>query len=145
MHGSNNFTNTFDDIYGPDILSLKINNIDFYGYLDKSPIEEKLLSNFNYILVVDESKKPFRAHWMIYESKLFLLYCNGIINDKHLYTTDIFPDYPDTDLLLYNFTGILKFSIQQKEISGITDNFKKCDDLLITFENGILLKLEEIK
>jgi hypothetical protein len=143
LSSNSDFINTWDDIFGFDIASIHINNNCYHGYIERSPIEDRLVTNFNYVPVVDESKKPFMAHWMIFESKISLLYCNGIINEKRFYTTDIFPEYPDDDLLYYNFSGILKFSIQQKETLGIADDFINFDNLLLTFKNGILLKTEE--
>lgn len=81
----------FDEINGPDVLSYHYESLSYIGIIDKSPIEERLIQNFHYKEVYNNYTKPYRAHWMLSESKLLLGYCNGIINEKRLYTNDIFP------------------------------------------------------
>lgn len=140
--------NLFDDVFGHDLASIFIDDDNsFDGYFEKSPIEERLVANFNYTPIEDESKKPYKAHWMISESRLQVGYVNGVINGKRLYTTDIIPEFPDDELLfLYHyFSGVLKLIIQKREISANASNFinDNCNSLLLTFKNGILLTIQK--
>ena len=140
------FINTFDDICGYDVASIQLNEVTFYGQLTKSPLQERIMTELNYIPVLEEIKKPFKAHWMVYESKLLLGYINGIFNEKRFYTTDVVPEFPDNELLFHytKYSGILTFIICEIEISDITflgiNNF---DILKLEFENGVLLGLEK--
>jgi hypothetical protein len=146
LSSNSDFINTWDDVFGFDIASIYINNNCYHGYIERSPIEDRLVTNFNYVPVADESKKPYRAHWMISESKLLLGYVNGYFNSKHFHTTIIVPEFPDDNILyLYNFSGTLKFSIKKSEISDVTDSFILCNCLLLSFKNGILSKTVEIE
>jgi hypothetical protein len=141
------YTNSYDGIFGNDHACLHINDNVFNGYFEKSPIEEKLITSFNYTPIADGFHKPYKASWMVYESKLLLGYVNGLINGQRLYTTDIIPEFPDDEILfLYHyFSGVLKLTIQQKEILPNASNFinQNCNSLLLTFKNGILLTTEE--
>lgn len=142
------FILSFNDMFGYDIAALHIDDVCFHGYFEKSPIENRLIANFNYVPLEDNSKKPYRAHWMIYESKLLLGYVNGEINGLRFNTVDVVPEFQDDDLLFtyYEYSGNLKFSIQQNEVSAKTNKFMKrnFNTLILSFENGILLKTEEI-
>lgn len=138
------FTKTFDDIFGYDIAGLYIKDDGYHGYFDKSPIEARLIKKFNYLPYADESNKPYRAHWLISDSKLLLGYVNGIINGLKLSSLEIVPEYPNEDLFHYEeFSGLLKFSIKirdkQVETNGIIDDF---DTAMLSFENGMLTKME---
>jgi len=141
------FIGIFDDIFGYDLASFWINDDHYHGYLEKSPIEDRLVSKFNYIPINNEAKKPYKAHWMIHESKLLLGYVNGVIDGKELYTDDIVPEYPDDEVLYHycEYNGILKFCIQGKEISRETKNkIFSCDFLELTFKDGVLLRVDEV-
>jgi hypothetical protein len=139
------FIRTWDDIFGYDIASLHINDEVYSGYFDKSPIEARLIKKFNYFPVDEEFNKPYRAHWLIFESKLELGYVNGIINGVKFYTTEIVPEFPNEGILFHyeEFSGLLKFSIQKRDnkvlTSGEIDDF---DVIKLSFENGMLIKME---
>lgn len=139
---------TFDDKFGNDIASYWKNGDCYHGYLKKSPIEDRLVSKFNYTPIDDEAKKPYKAHWMISESKLWLGYVNGVINCNVLYTDDIVPEFPDDEVLYHycEYSGTLTFNIQGRDISSETKNeIFSCDFLELTFKNGILMKVHELK
>lgn len=141
------FINTFDDIYGYDIATLYVDDVKLFGYLNISPIQERIISKFNYKPADAEIKKPFKAHWMIYESELLLGFVNGVLNGKRLFTSDIVPEFPDTEILFHyiEFSGVIDFVIKEIETSSITDfeNYN-CDVLRLTFSKGILLSAEKI-
>lgn len=136
------FNSTSDNIFGYDIATLFINKNSFHGYLSKSPIEPKIISKYNYIPAKDESKKPFRAHWMISESKLFLGYVNGIINGVRFYTREIVPEFPNNDILYFYdaFSGELNFEVMEIENKVNYSLIEIFDNLLLTFDKGILIK-----
>ena len=95
------FIGLFDDIFGYDLPSFWINEDHYHGFLEKSPIEDRLVSSFNYKPIDDESKKPYQAYWMISEFELLLGYVNGVINEKTLYTDDIVPEFPNDEVLFH--------------------------------------------
>lgn len=139
------FTRTWDDIFGYDIASLHINDEVYHGYFDKSPIEARLIKKFNYLTVDEEFNKPYRAHWLIYESKLELGYVNGIINGVRLYTTEIVPEYPSEYILFHyqEFSGLLEFSIQKRDKQVLTNGkIDAFDIIMLSFENGMLTKMQ---
>jgi hypothetical protein len=136
---STNLINDFDEIFGLDIISFEIGDEKIVGYFSNSPIEERLVKMYNYIPEI--SNKPYRAHWLVEDSKLLLMYINGIINGVRLYTTEIVPEYPDdTVFFLYSqFSGQLKIDIKQEVIHPIFVPYLISErELLLTFENGIL-------
>jgi hypothetical protein len=138
------FTRTFDDIFGYDIASLHINDEVYHGYFDKSPIEGRLIKKFNYLPVDEEFNKPYRAHWLIFESKLELCYVNGIINGVKLYTTEIVPEYPSEYILFHyqEFSGLLEFSIQKSDKHVLKNGeIDALDTIMLSFENGMLTKM----
>lgn len=145
---SSNFKIPFEDTIGYDHASFWINDDHYYGYIEKSPIEDRLVSRFNYTPINDKSKKTYRAHWMISEDKLWLGYVNGVIDGKVLYTDDIVPEYPGDEVLYHycEYSGILKFSIQGRDISKETKNkIFYCDFLELTFKNGASMKVDEVR
>jgi len=138
------FIRTFDDIFGYDIAGLFINGDGYHGYFDKSPIEARLVKNFNYIHSDENSRKPYRAHWLISDSKLLLCYVNGIINGLRFYSTEIVPEYPDDDLFHFQeFSGLLKLSIKDRDkkvsTDGTIDDF---DTVMLFVDKGIIIKME---
>ena len=143
------YIETHDDIFGNDIISIILPQFTYHGYLTKSPLEERLMSELNYLPVADETKKPFKANWMVFDSELLLLYVNGVFNEKHLHTYDLVPDCPDTDLFHftdYNGSLTLIVCIIQLEDEYIdTTNFESinADILHIKFEKGMLVNIEK--
>jgi hypothetical protein len=139
------FINVFDEIFGLDIFSFHFNEHEVVGYLYESPIQERIISKFNYKPSYSSiDKKPYRAHWMIHDSKLLLGYVNGIIEGVRFYTDDIVPEFLDEDILCHYhwFTGHLKLNIQQKNISTAFDSFLINETkLLLTFEKGYLKEI----
>ena len=139
------FIRTWDDIFGYDIASLHINDDVYHGYFNKSPIEARLIKNLNYCPVDQEFNKPYRAHWLIFESKLELGYVNGIINGVRLYTTEIVPEYPSEYILFHyqEFSGLLEFSIQKRDKQVLTNGeIDAFDIIMLSFENGMLTKMQ---
>ena len=134
-----NLITDFDEIFGLDIVFFEIGDEQIVGYFTHSPIEERLVKMHNY--VPDISHKPYRAHWLVGDSKLLLMNVNGIINGNRLYTDDIVPEYPDdTVFFLYSmFSGSLKIDVRQENIYPVfTPYLISKSELLLTFENGIL-------
>ncbi len=139
-----NFIRTFDDFFGYDIAGLLINDEGYYGYFDISPIEARLIKNFNYLPDNEEFNKPFRAHWLISDSKLLLCYVNGVINGLKLNSTEIVPEYPNEDLFHFQeFSGMLKFSVKNRDkqvaTNGIIGDF---EIVMLSIEKGIITKME---
>ena len=135
---------SFDEIKGPDIFTLEFDSFSYFGFIDQSPIEPRLIENFDYQAVYTNYTKPFRAHWMLSDAKLQLMYCNCIINRKRLYTTDIFPEFAGNDILhfFYFFTGDLVFY----PLTFKTTNEKKFkykgQNMMLQIKSGILTKVE---
>lgn len=143
------FIETHDDIFGNDIISIILPQFTYHGYLTKSPLEERLMSELNYLPVADETKKPFKANWMVSDSELLLLYVNGLFNEKRLYTYDLVPDYPDTDLFHFtDYNGSLTLivcgiEVEDEYIDTINFESINADILHIKFEKGMLVNIEK--
>ncbi len=140
------FIKTFDDIFGYDIASVHINDVGYFGYFEKSPIEDRLVSKFNYLPTDDEANKTYRATWMVSDFTLMLGYVNGVINGQRLFSLDIVSDLPDDELLhnYYEFSGEVNFVILSIETSNPNMNsIDNIDILELTFENGILINVLE--
>jgi hypothetical protein len=129
---------SFDLIKGPDVLTLDYEDISYFGFIDKSPIEARLIDKFDYLNIYDNYTKPYRAHT---ESKLLLGYCNGIINGERLYTTDIFPEFAGNDILLFfhYFSGSLLFYPITFDTSQVEKIEYKGKKILLHIENGMLI------
>jgi hypothetical protein len=134
--------------HGYDALTLYHNNEIYSGLINTSPIQNRLVSKHNYIPFEDETLKPFKAIWMIEDSKLLLGCVNGNFNDKDYFTLDIVPEYPNNTVEFHytEFNGEIKFAVQCHEFGSFTNKFKngKYQYLMLTIENGILLNFEEI-
>ena len=138
-----NIKPVFDEIFGLDIISFSIGDEQIFGYLSTSPLEQRVLTKFNYQFVyTNVAKKSYKAHWAIFDSELLLMYVNGIINGVRLYTNDFVPEYPD-DVVFFCyhwFSGQLKIDIQQTRTNPIFKPYCISEnELLITFEKGILV------
>ena len=135
---------SFDEIKGPDILSLNYETVSYFGFIDRSPIEQRLIENFHYQDIYTNYTKPYRANWMLSELKLLLGYCNGIINGKRLYTTDIFPEFTGNDILhfFHFFSGNLLFYPITFDTSEVKKIEYKGKNMFLKIENGILTKAE---
>lgn len=138
---------SFDEISGPDILSLDLDNFTYFGYIDKSPIEERLCKSFNYQQIHNIYNKPYKVHWIIIESKLMLGYANGIINGVRLYTNDIFPElHEDIGLAFFHyFSGQIILYPKVIEKSEIEITSYKIEKIFLDFQNGVLVKTEYLK
>ena len=53
-----------------------------HGY-KKSPLKERFEIEFD----IPTNLKPYRAHWMINDNQLKIIYVNGTINNEEKYTT----------------------------------------------------------
>ena len=130
---------------GLDISTANIHGVDYYGYFNHSPLEDRLKKNFNYRPVKDPAKKTYMAHWMVCNTQLLLGYVNGIINGKRFYTTDIIPEFPEAEILHFytDFSGTIKFYIPRKKPRTLLEYFlkKHCDTMSLSFESGILIKV----
>jgi hypothetical protein len=135
---------SFDEIKGPDIFSLYYDAVSYFGFIDKSPIRQRLIDNFRYKDIHTNYTKPYRAHWMLTDSKLLLGYCNGIINGERLYTTDIFPEFAGNDILhfFHYFSGSLQFYPVTFDTSQVEKIKYKGKNMFLKIENGILSKAE---
>lgn len=133
---------SFDDITGPDILTLEFENIAYFGYIDKSPIEARLIECFSYRKTHTNYTKPYKAHWLISESKLLLLYCNGIVNGEKLYTTDMFPEFAGDDFFHFfnSFSGKLKFYSKQIQTPQAETISHKNVCIFLNFKDGVLIE-----
>jgi hypothetical protein len=140
------FINTFDDKKGPDILSFDYENFSYCGFIDSSPVESRLIENFGYLNLHDNYTKPYRAHWMIYNSKLMLLYCNGIINNRRLYTNDMFPEFRNVETFAFfsMYTGRLLFYPVNYSINKIDKIPYKGRDMYIHIDSGMVTKVEYV-
>jgi hypothetical protein len=130
---------------GLDIATVYIEGGEYYGYFDHSPVEERLKTNFHYRTVKDKIKKPYMAHWMVYEHELLLGYVNGMIDGKQFYTTDVIPELPEDKLLHFysDFSGVIKFYLPLKKPRVLSQYFlkKHCVSKLLTFQDGKLTKV----
>jgi hypothetical protein len=140
------FINTFDDKKGPDILSFDYENISYCGFISSSPVESRLIEKFGYLNLHDNYTKPYRAHWMIYNSKLMLLYCNGIINNRRLYTNDMFPEFRNVETFAFfsMYTGRLLFYPVNYSINKIDKIPYKGRDMYIHIDSGMVTKVEYV-
>ena len=138
------FLSDYDEICGSDIVFFELGEEKIVGYFDNSPIEQRLITKFNYKPDnTNVTQKPYRAIWIIQDSKLTLMYVNGIINGVLLYTLDIIPEYPDDTVFFHYhlYSGQLSISIQQTNIPPIFASYLiNGSELLLTFEKGILLQ-----
>ncbi len=134
----------FNSIFGPDMLSLWLDNISYDGYIDKSPAEERLINSFSYKNTYSIYDKPFRAHWVISDSKLLLGYVNGIINEKTLYSYDIFPELSGEELLEFfqYYTGELTFYPKTFDTSIVKNITYKGPNIQLHLKSGILFDME---
>lgn len=136
-----------NEITGYDSISIYIDDKSVSGFFLVSPLANRLNSFFNINSDQGEANKPYKAAWMIHESKLFLGYVNGIKGDMRFYTTDLIPEFPDEELLyLYSdFSGILIMQTEQHIFPVIFEeltNNKK--NISITIEKGKLTHIEGI-
>lgn len=135
------YTQKFDDIFGLDMVSFYYNEQSIVGYFDKSPIEDKIISIFNYA-PNENGIKPYRAHWMISDSQLLLGYVNGIINGKRFYSIDVLEECGKDEILhhYHYYSGQLILNIQQSNIPSAFSPFLiNQNELLLTFEKGVLV------
>lgn len=141
------FVNTYDDIQGDDLATFHYNELTFYGKFTESPIESRLISKYNYRPVLPGEEEPYRAHWMVFEARLFLGYVNGVFDHRRYYTNEIVPEFPDSGLLYpyREYCGTLCFLISKIEAPDNTDLDKYvCDVLRLKIEKGVLLSLEMV-
>lgn len=137
---------TYDDnemqyISGPDLFGLEFDNIGYDGYIDRSPVEKRLIESFKYNPDYTNEEKPYKAHWMISESKLYLGYVNGFINGKRLYTMDIFPEVGEDILHFFHyFSGDLIFYPETFHIGELKELKYQGAPLILKIENGILIQ-----
>jgi hypothetical protein len=139
------FIKSFDEIEGPDIFYLTIDDISYFGYIDKSPASQRLVDAFQYKDTYSNFDKPYRAHWLISDSKLLLGYVNGVINGRKLNTDDIFPEYANVDkglLFFDSFSGILLFYPIEFDTKLIDRVKYKGNNIILHIENGLLIKTE---
>ncbi len=134
----------FDKKTGPDTLSLQYDTISYFGIINKSPVEQRLIGSFNYRTIYTNFSKPYKAHWIISESKLFLGFVNGVINGKRLFTTDIFPEFAGQTLLhfFYFFSGQLEFYSRDLTTSQVENLNWNRESLLLNIKKGILISAE---
>jgi hypothetical protein len=134
----------FHDIHGLDMVAFYLNDESVVGYLDKSPIEEKIISKFNYV-PNNNAIKPYRAHWMVYDSELLLGYVNGIIDGKRFYSRDVLEECGKDEILhhYHYYSGQLKLNIQQQKIHPVFEPYLiNKNELLIKVHDGIV---QEVK
>ncbi len=138
------YIETYDSILGYDHAVLYTKDRIFCGYFIKSPLKERIAKEFNYVADDDESEKLFKAAWMISNSELILNYVNAELYDNRYHTNDLIPEYPDEDLYRYTlYSGRILFIVHYIEMDSM--HYASDYDLLLYFENGILVKTEEIQ
>jgi hypothetical protein len=129
---------------GYDFASIQDEDVVVYGHFLESPIEERLIGMFNYVPVYDNSTKPYQAHWMISENKLFLFYVNATINGKELTTYDIVPEHiggEEENPFTYsnNCDDSITFIIDKIENPGYSSSIYNVGDvLMLSFSEGTL-------
>lgn len=137
------YLKTFDEISGLDLVSFYIGDYEVAGYFETSPIEQRIIKLLDYKPVANNTQKPYRAHWMISDSKLYLGYVNGIVNGKRFYTTDVVSDFPDDDVLHFysEFSGKVKLIVQQREVAKcFKPNMDVCGNkIILDFKDGMLI------
>jgi hypothetical protein len=136
----------FDSKTGFDSCHLSLSHFSYSGFLLKSPLDEYMLKKFNIRPARDPKEKPFKASWMISNRKLELGFLNGILNGKTMFTSDIYPDLSDEELLHpITFNGFVDFIVLKSSSNTIRDkqDFRfPLDHLKLTFSGGILIKKE---
>jgi len=133
---------------GYDLASIDEDDVAVYGYFLQSPLEERMISMFNYVPVDDNSAKPYQASWMISEKKLILLHVNATINGQELTSYEIVPeytgDYEDEPFLFStSFGNRITFIIEEIENQGYSASIYSVGDRLsLDFCDGILVNVE---
>lgn len=140
---NSNYRLTINEISGLDLVSFYIGDEDVVGYFETSPVEQRIIKVLDYKPVADNTQKPYRAHWMISDSKLYLGYVNGIVNGKRFYTTDVVSDFPDDDILHFfsEFSGKVKLIVQQRELSKCFMPYMDVcgKKMILSFKDGRLI------
>lgn len=134
------FKKSFDSIYGLDSVYYDIEEQTLACFADNSPLDERVNLQFKYKPAI-YSEKSFKAVWLIYENELKIMFVNGIINGKMLFTYDFIPEHPDNEIgFTFKFCGRLYLRVQQ---SLIPPNFKsminKDNSLSLEFKDGKLV------
>ncbi|WP_303924863.1 hypothetical protein [Draconibacterium sediminis] len=132
---------------GYDSVSIYYQMTEVVGHILESPIEERLIKQFNYMQEVDNSLKPYQAWWIIEDKKFKLHLVNAYINETHYYTNDIVPEYDDNNVdsfFHYKYNGRLQFVVDQiREPGYFSHNLKPGDKIYISIEDGIVTDLDK--
>lgn len=136
---------TINDTTGYDLASFILNdNVTYHGFFKFSPLKERLEASFNELKSIDESLKPYKACWMIDDSRLLLGFVNGVFNDKMFYTTDLIKEFPDNELLFHysDFDGPAKLVVQTIEVEDSKKEHINCDFIILRFRKGIAVEID---
>jgi hypothetical protein len=142
-----NENNYYDvqNLNGYDLARFEIGAQTLNGYFETSPIEDILISKFNFLPVEENSTKPYKCEFIVKNSELLLFLANGTINGNTFYTRNIINCVNDNEFLhLCDFySGELKFVIGQTKIplafKSLTQNK---DHLIFTIDKGVIIKIE---
>ncbi len=135
-----------DSLTGFDSCMLIMQNFCFHGFFLQSPLDAYMHERYNVVPTSDPLKKPFKARWIISDKTLELGAVNAILNGRTLYTNEIYPEYPEEEILHpVKFDGVLDFialsmSSNKYEVEH-QFNFDN-DHYKLTFSGGIQIKAE---
>lgn len=138
------FRSNFDSIVGQDQIFFHIGEFILQGYILVSPLAEKLDPIFNYDIDDKDDIKPYKAQWVIIDSRLYIDYAHGIKLGDVLHSKDLIPEYcGESKSNFYNeFSGDLVMTLEHSyyppEIKRIIRDSKH---LRITFDKGVLVSL----
>jgi hypothetical protein len=123
-----------------DDISFELEDIQYSGIIEESPIEPKLIEEFGYKKHECLSDKKYQGGWMISENNLYLGYVNGYINYQRFYTLDILPFQANTEILIFYhwFCGDLKIFYNKNEPKSTEYN----SEIIFVIEHGVVVEIK---
>ena len=123
-----------------DDISFEIEDIQYSGSIEESPIEQKLIEEFGYKKPEFLNEKKYEASWMISDNNLYLGYVNGYINYQRFYTLDILPFQSNTEILIFYhwFCGDLKVFYNKNEPRSLAYNA----EITFVVEHGVVVTIK---
>ncbi len=123
-----------------DDISFNIGDIHYWGSIEESPIEQKLIEEFGYKRHESLNEKKYEASWMISDDNLYLGYVNGYIDYQRFCTLDILPFQANTDILIFYhwFCGDLKIFYNKDEPKSTEYN----SEITFVVEQGVFVTIK---
>ena len=135
-----------DSITGFDACCLSLAYFRYDGFFLQSPLDAYMLKKFKFKPTLNPIEKPFKARWMVSERQLQMGFVNGILNGKTIFTNEIYPNFPDDDILHpIRFNGSLDFIVLTSSSNTDPENGEfhfPNDHFKLTFSGGVLIRKE---